>query len=259
MDNIVKTLQNNVKNNVFQKKNVYMFELASGIGTWKNWRKLSKIAVFSRVWGDKGIGSTVKKGYFGRFYGDKCVNYRVWRKTLQKHADTLQKTRDLDDFVERNADNGAKCRLDSFSGRRRRGYLKFPSLGGPHGRENIKKHPLGGSQGGGNRSPGRPGLRMAANLFEIEMQNDANNMHKCWKTNSYVCKLLSPCHGPKKTCGVGGHPTRSGVNTYETWNVSSLKCPVTRDARGKVCKSESRMHEGCRTCGHGQKWSESKL
>ena len=23
---------------------------------------------------------------------------------------------------------------------------------------------------------------------------------------------LSPCHGPKKTCGVGGHPTRSGVN-----------------------------------------------
>ena len=32
------------------------------------------------------------------------------------------------------------------------------------------------------------------------------------KKNSYVCKLLSPCHGPKKTCGVGGHPTRSGVN-----------------------------------------------
>ena len=28
----------------------------------------------------------------------------------------------------------------------------------------------------------------------------------------YVWKLFSPCHGPKKTCGVGGHPTRSGVN-----------------------------------------------
>ena len=67
---------------------------------------------------------------------------------MQKHANTLQKTRDLEDFVEKNADNGAKCRLDSFSGRRRRGYLKFPSLGGPHAGEKIKKHPLGGSQAG---------------------------------------------------------------------------------------------------------------
>ena len=67
---------------------------------------------------------------------------------MQKHANTLQKTRDLEDFVEKNADNGAKCRLDSFSGRRRRGCLKFPSLGSPHGEENIKQ-PLGGSQGGG--------------------------------------------------------------------------------------------------------------
>ena len=65
---------------------------------------------------------------------------------MQKHANTLQKTRDLEDFVEKNADNGAKCRLDSFSGRRRRrGFLTFPSLGGPQKR---KKHPLGGSQGG---------------------------------------------------------------------------------------------------------------
>ena len=32
------------------------------------------------------------------------------------------------------------------------------------------------------------------------------------KNNSYVCRLLSPCHRPKKTCGVGGHPTRSGLN-----------------------------------------------
>ena len=68
---------------------------------------------------------------------------------MQKHANTLQKTRDLEDFVEKHADNGAKCRLDSFSGRRRRGYLKFPSLGGPHAGEKIKKHPLGGSQGVG--------------------------------------------------------------------------------------------------------------
>ena len=26
---------------------------------------------------------------------------------------------------------------------------------------------------------------------------------------------LSPCHRPKKTCGVGGHPTRSGVNNLQ--------------------------------------------
>ena len=79
--------------------------------------------------------------------------------------------------MEKNADNGAKCRLDSFSGRRRRGYLKFPSLGGPHAGEKIKKHPLGGSQGGGgNRGPGRPGLRMAAKLFEIEMQITCTNV-----------------------------------------------------------------------------------
>ena len=55
--------------------------------------------------------------------------------------------------------------------RRRRGYLTFPSLGGPHAGEKIKKHPLGGSQGGGNRGPGRPGLRMAAKLFEITCTN----------------------------------------------------------------------------------------
>ena len=40
--------------------------------------------------------------------------------------------------------------LDSFSGRRRGGYLTVPSLGGPHAGEKIKKHPLGGSQGGGS-------------------------------------------------------------------------------------------------------------
>ena len=39
------------------------------------------------------------------------------------------------------------------------------------------------------------------------------------KNNSYVCKLLSPCHGPKKTCGVGGHPTRSGVNNSQNMDM----------------------------------------
>ena len=32
------------------------------------------------------------------------------------------------------------------------------------------------------------------------------------KKKQQYCKLLSPCHGPKKTCGVGGHPTRNRVN-----------------------------------------------
>ena len=81
---------------------------------------------------------------------------------MQTH---FKKTRDLEDFVENKADNGAKCRLDSFSGRRRRGYLKFPSLGGGK----CEKAPIG-RIARGDRSPGRPALRMAAKLFELEMQ-----------------------------------------------------------------------------------------
>ena len=114
-------------------------------------------------------------------------------------------------------DNGAKCRLDSFSGRRRCGYLKFPSLGGPHGGEKIKKHPLGGSQGGGNRSPGRPGLRMAAKLFEIEMQITCTHVLK--KPTVMYVNYLAPVTDQKKTCGVGGHPTRSGVNIFKYINL----------------------------------------
>ena len=66
-----------------------------------------------------------------RFYGDKCPNYRALKESIA------------------NADDGAKCRLDSFSGHCCCGTLKCPSLGGPHAGEKIKKHPLGGSQGGG--------------------------------------------------------------------------------------------------------------
>ena len=58
-------------------------------------------------------------------------------------------------FYGNKADNGAECRLDSFSGRRRRGYLKFPSLGGPHAGEKIKKKtPIGRIPRGGGRGPG---------------------------------------------------------------------------------------------------------
>ena len=85
--------------------------------------------MFSRVWGDKGIGNIVKNDVLERFYGDKCVNYRALKENI------FQKTRDLENFFGKNADNGAKCRLDTFYGRRRCGYLKFPSLGSPHAGE----------------------------------------------------------------------------------------------------------------------------
>ena len=105
--------------------------------------------MFSRVWGDKGIGTIAKNGVSERSYGDACVNYCVLTENIAKTCKHTSKNTGFEGFCGKNTDNGAKCRLDSFSGRRRRGYLKFPSLGGPHGGENIKKHPLGGSQDGG--------------------------------------------------------------------------------------------------------------
>ena len=36
------------------------------------------MAVFSRVWGNKGIGDIVKHDVLERLYGDKCVNYCVF-------------------------------------------------------------------------------------------------------------------------------------------------------------------------------------
>ena len=76
-------------------------------------------------------------------YGDKCVNYRALKETIAKTCKHIPKTQDLGNCVEKNADNGATCCLDSFSGRP--GYLNFPSLGSPHGGGKWKKHPLEGS------------------------------------------------------------------------------------------------------------------
>ena len=119
--------------------------------------------------GRQGNWKHCKELCLERFYCDTCVNYRVLRENIAKYANTLQKTRALEDFVEKmqiTVQNVVCC-----------GYLKFPSLGGPHAGEKRKKHPLGGSQGGGgNRGPGRPGLRMAAKLFEIEMQITCTNV-----------------------------------------------------------------------------------
>ena len=94
-----------------------------------------------------------------RFYGDKCVNYGVLKENSAKTCRHTSQNTGFGGFCGKNAADHATCRLDSFSGRRR-GYLKFPSLGGPHTGEKIKKHPLEGSQGRGNRGPGGPGLRM---------------------------------------------------------------------------------------------------
>ena len=60
----------------------------------------------------------------------------------------IENTRDFRDFVE-NAGNGARCCLDSFSGRCRRGHLKFSSLGSPGGKVKKKhwKDPRGENRG----------------------------------------------------------------------------------------------------------------
>ena len=104
--------------------------------------------MFSRVWGDKGIGNIVKNGVLERFCGDTCVNYRVLTENIAKTCKHTSKNMGFGGFCGKNAENGAKCRLDSFSGRRRRGYLKFPSLGGHQG-EKVKKAPIGRITRGG--------------------------------------------------------------------------------------------------------------
>ena len=45
--------------------------------------------------------------------------------------------------------NRGKCCLDSFSGRRRRSYLKCPSLGTPPRGGKVKKAPIGRIPGEG--------------------------------------------------------------------------------------------------------------
>ena len=84
------------------------------------------------------------KGFMATMCKSPCFEGKHY-KHMQTH---ISKNTGFGGFCGKNAANGAQCRLDSFSGRRRRGYLKFPSLGGPHAGEKIEKHSLGGSQGG---------------------------------------------------------------------------------------------------------------
>ena len=140
-------------------------------------KKTLQLAVCSRVWGDKGTGNTVKHDVLERFYGRQMCELLCFEGNHCKNMETHSKNTGFGWFCGKNVDNGAKCCLGNFSGRRRRGYLKFPSWEAPTGGEKWKKL-LEGSEAGGNRS-------------------------------SYVCKLLfadlvlmvnttlSPCHGPK--------------------------------------------------------------
>ena len=57
--------------------------------------------VFSKVWGNKGIGNIVKHDVLGRFYGDTCVNFCAVKETIAKTCKHIQKTQDFGDFVEK--------------------------------------------------------------------------------------------------------------------------------------------------------------
>ena len=83
--------------------------------------------------------------------------------------------------------NRGKCCLGSFSGRSRRGYLKFPSLGSPHAGKVKKNTHWKDPRRGKIRGPGQPGLRMAMKFFEIEMQRTCTHVTQ---TNKYICQLL---------------------------------------------------------------------
>ena len=124
--------------------------------------------------------------------------------------------------MEKNADNGAKCRLGNFCWASSSWLFEIPWLGRPPRGGKHKKTPLGRipRRGGGNRGPGRPGLRMAAKFFEIEMQIKCAHVKK-QQLVMYV-NYLAPVTDQKRTCGVDGHPTRSGVNTQFV-NVLNLK------------------------------------
>ena len=68
-------------------------------------------------------------------YGDKRVNYCALKETIAKTCKHIQRRQELGDFVEKKCRYGRKCFSESFSGRCRRCYLKFLSLGSPHGGE----------------------------------------------------------------------------------------------------------------------------
>ena len=145
-----------------------------------------------------------------RFHGDKCVNYRVLKENIAKTCKHTSKNTGFGGFWKKMQITVQNVVWTVFLGVVVVAVWNSLAWEAPTRGKKEKSTHWDDPKGGGNRGPGRPGLRMAAKLFEIEIQITCTNVKK---TNSYVCKLLSPCHGPTKTCGVGGHPTRSGVNT----------------------------------------------
>ena len=106
--------------------------------------------MFSSVWGDKGIVNIVKNDVLERFYGDTCVTYRVLKENIAKTCKTHFKKHGIWRILWKQMQITVQNIVWTAIGR-------IP-------------------RGGGNRSPGRPGLRMAAKLFEIEMQITCTNV-----------------------------------------------------------------------------------
>ena len=96
-------------------------------------------------------GNIVKHDVLERFYGGKFVNHSALKGTVAKTCKHSQKNTGFGRFWGKNADNGAKFCLYTFSARRLRGCLQFPSLGSPHGGKSGKsthwKDPRGGNRG----------------------------------------------------------------------------------------------------------------
>ena len=118
-----------------------------------------------------------------RFSGDKCVNYRALKETTAKTCKHIQKTRSKNTgfrgFCRKNAITVRNVVWTVFLG-------VVVVLGKPPRGKNEKNTPWKDLEGG-NRGPGRPGLRMAANLFERDMQRTCINVTQA---SNCVCQLL---------------------------------------------------------------------
>ena len=56
------------------------------------------------------VGNIINHDVLGRFYGDKCVDYRALKETIAKTCKHIQRTRDLDGF-------GGLCRKKQIRAR----------------------------------------------------------------------------------------------------------------------------------------------
>ena len=96
---------------------------------------------------------------------------------------------------------------------------------------------------GGNRGPGRPGLRMAAKLFEIEMQITCRNFKK-EPTVMYV-NYLAPVTDLKKPAVWAATPREAAWIIFSNWQESTN------------CQTKSKRNINHR--GPSSDWQEQKL